>query len=107
MARLLEGGAGAGGLDAAQEASAEEELEALVTSAEDREAREGRLPEAPRHGAEREKEGGGEEEEEEEALPSAPTGAVSVVGGKEKEGGEAEEGAAGETKETERVPVLA
>ena len=112
MARLLEN-AGTG-LDAAQEASAERELEALVASEEEKEAREeaGRLPEAPRHEATEEKKK--EEGEEEEALPSAPTGVVSVVGGREREGVEAEiEGeerrreGGGTAKEKERVPVLA
>lgn len=86
MAKLLEN-AGTG-LDAAQEEEAAEELEALVSSEEAREEA-ARLPEAPRHEAEKRKEG-----EEEEALRSAPTGVVP-------------EGAGGERKEKERVPVLA
>lgn len=96
MATLL---ADAGtGLDASQEESVEKELEALVSSEEEREAREEAavLPEAP---------GGreaGKREEENEALPSAPTGVVAV-GTEEKE----VPAAKAKAKEKEWVPVLA
>lgn len=83
MASLL-GSAGTG-LDASQEASVEEELEALqVPSSEEggREVREeaGRLPEAPRHEVEK--------TEREEDLPSVPTGAVDVAGKERGQGAE-------------------
>ena len=108
MQALLEG-AGTG-LDAAQEASVEKELGALVEEEQEKEARReeaGRLPEAPRREVvEKEK----EEEDEVVLLPSAPTGLAVVVGGgglAAKEGTEEEPSAAKAKEEKERVPVLA